>query len=145
MDRQLVSIGYEQRTLDDLIAELRGHDVTTVFDVRLTPLSRKPGMSKKRISEAAASVGITYVHAKALGNPRDNRDAYHRGEADAFKRYRAILAGPDGAGAVREIAGRLKDESVALLCLEADPSICHRTLVAAAVRKRRRGIVLLEL
>src|SRR5207253_1073746 len=93
---RLVSIGYEHRALDGLIDELRRHGVTTVFDVRLTPTSRKPGMSKKRISEAAAVAGIDYVHAKALGNPKDNRDGYHRGDADAIERYRAVLARPEG-------------------------------------------------
>ncbi|MDQ3504076.1 MAG: DUF488 domain-containing protein [Actinomycetota bacterium] len=48
-----------------------------LLDVRLNAISRKPGFSKKRLTAALAAVGIGYRHARALGNPRDNREPFH--------------------------------------------------------------------
>ncbi|HVU72118.1 MAG TPA: DUF488 domain-containing protein [Mycobacteriales bacterium] len=144
MTGALVTLGYEQRTLTELADALVDAGVEMVVDVRLTPMSRKPGMSKKRISEAVEAVGIEYVHAKALGNPKDNRDGFHRGEPAALARYRTVLDSVEASTALDDIADALKTKTVALLCLEADPQICHRTLVAEAVRKKRR-VRLLEL
>lgn len=48
----LVSIGYEGRTVGDLVAQLLEQDVQVLVDVHLTPLSRKPGLSKAKLAEA---------------------------------------------------------------------------------------------
>jgi uncharacterized protein (DUF488 family) len=66
-------------------------DVRVLVDVRLTPLSRKPGLSKTKLSEALAAVGIKYVHHRALGNRRDNRAGFRAGEPDSRARYREVL------------------------------------------------------
>lgn len=71
----LLSVGYEGRDVEELIAELTSSDVSVLIDVRLTPLSRKPGMSKRKLAARLETEGISYVHAKALGNPKDNRAA----------------------------------------------------------------------
>ena len=65
-----MSIGYEGKTVDDLVAQLLEQGVPVLVDVRLTPPSRKPGLSKTKLSEALAAVGIGYVHHRALGNPK---------------------------------------------------------------------------
>jgi hypothetical protein len=86
-----VTIGYQGRTVDDLIGALRGADVKVLVDVRLTPLSRKPGLSKNGLAARLRDAGIDYVHLPQLGNPRDNREAFRRGEVSAVARYRAVL------------------------------------------------------
>lgn len=67
MSAGLVSIGYEGRTALELIATLSQLGVSVLVDVRLTPLSRKPGLSKTKLGLAAAEAGIRYVHLPALG------------------------------------------------------------------------------
>ena len=62
---QLVSVGYEGREVDDLVSHLLRESVDVLVDVRLTPISRKPGLSKRRLTEALASVGVSYVHFRA--------------------------------------------------------------------------------
>src|SRR3954471_17458392 len=61
----LVSIGYEGKTVVDLVAQLLEQGVRVLVDVRLTPLSRKPGLSKSKLAEALVAVGIIYVHHRA--------------------------------------------------------------------------------
>ncbi|NKY89756.1 DUF488 domain-containing protein [Nocardia veterana] len=132
---RLFTVGYEGRRADELITILAQAGVATVVDVRLTPISRKPGLSKTKLSAALAEAGIRYVHLKELGNPRDNRDGFRVGDADARDRYAHVLASPEGADALRSVRTLMAHGPVALLCFEHDHTTCHRQMVADAVRK----------
>ncbi|MCO1660522.1 DUF488 domain-containing protein [Pseudonocardia sp. S2-4] len=70
----LLTVGYEGRSVDDVVAGLVAQEVSLLIDVRLTPLSRKRGLSKRGLTEHLAAAGIEYLHLRALGNPVDNRD-----------------------------------------------------------------------
>jgi transcriptional regulator with XRE-family HTH domain len=126
----LVSIGYEGRSLDQLLSELTVRGVSTVADVRLTPISRKKGLSKTRLREALESRGIKYLHLKALGNPKENRanfagDGLELGRAH----FRGLLQGDDSCTALGELADRARSEVVAVLCFEASHDRCHRSVI----------------
>ena len=58
----LCTVGYERRTVDELITTLTRAAVEVLVDVRLTPLSRKPGLSKNRIATRLYAAGIDYLH-----------------------------------------------------------------------------------
>ena len=129
----VMTIGYQNSTVDDLIAALRSADVKILVDVRLTPQSRKAGLSKKRLAAHLGDVGIAYVHLPQLGNPRDNRDAFRRGDKTAVARYRDVLITAEGQGALRELLRLSRQQRVALMCFERDATECHRSMVAAAL------------
>ena len=80
---RIYSIGYEGMTVESLVDRLAGAKVTTLVDVRLNPISRKPGFSRKRLTTALDDAGIEYVHEKDLGNPADNRDSFRDGDGQA--------------------------------------------------------------
>jgi uncharacterized protein (DUF488 family) len=124
-----VSIGYEGRDIDSLVADLRAQSVTVVADVRQNAVSRKPGFSKRRLREHLASAGIDYVHLAALGNPRDNRVAFRARDPAARERYRELLRRPEAQAALDDITRLAQVGVVALLCYEADADTCHRSLV----------------
>lgn len=132
---QLVSIGYEGRSVEELIDDLRRESVTVLVDVRLTPLSRKPGMSKRRLADALACAGIRYVHLSALGNPKTNRQPFRDGDPRSRSTYRAILEQGDGVTAMRAVQELLAHETVALLCFEREHDACHRHVVADELRR----------
>ena len=102
--RSLVSIGYEGKTIVDLLDSLVAQRVEVLVDVRLTPLSRKPGLSKTRLANALASVGIGYVHHRALGNPKDNRDGFRAGDPASIQRYHEVLSGEAAGAAIEHVA-----------------------------------------
>jgi uncharacterized protein (DUF488 family) len=88
----LLSIGYEGRDASTMADELASAGVTVLVDVRLTPLSRKRGFSKTALRELLATRGIAYVHLRALGNPKDNRDNFRVGEVgEGRRRFRQLL------------------------------------------------------
>ena len=74
----VISVGYQQRTLEELLELLQSYNVNVLVDVRLTPISRKRGFSKTALSNALSAVGIEYRHERELGNPKDNRDHFRK-------------------------------------------------------------------
>jgi uncharacterized protein (DUF488 family) len=127
------TIGYQHRTVDDLIATLRTAQVKVLVDVRLTPLSRRTGLSKNGLAARLNDAGIDYLHLPQLGNPRDNRDAFRRREEAAAARYRDGLRTPEGQAALDQLLRLARQHRVALMCFEADPATCHRSMVADAL------------
>lgn len=137
---RLVSIGYEGRTPDELVARLQSYDVSLLVDVRLNASSRKPGMSKVRLGTRLQEAGIEYRHTPELGNPRDNRSAFRAGRPEARQRYAEHLAQQDDA--LTRLAGEAQERVVALLCLEQRHDECHRSIVAEAVLSRAPALTL---
>ncbi|MBP2452013.1 MULTISPECIES: DUF488 family protein [Mycobacteriaceae] len=131
----LVSIGYEGKTASDLVAQLLEQDVRVLVDVRLTPLSRKPGLSKTKLSKALAAVGIGYIHHRALGNPKDNRAGFRAGEPESRARYREVLESAAASDALAHVCELLEDGAVALLCFEHNHAECHRDIVVRQLLK----------
>jgi uncharacterized protein (DUF488 family) len=142
----LFTIGYERLLPPELVAELEAAGVRRVLDVRFRPQSRRPGMSKTRLSELLAGHEIAYEHRKALGTPPDLRWLFHAGrtaEAAAAYREHVERTAPDALDA---LAAELDAQPpTALLCLEADPAGCHRRVVAEAVRERRPDVRVVDL
>lgn len=134
--------GYEGREVEDLIQYAHDTAATVVVDVRLTPISRRHGFSKRRLADALAEAGLAYVHLPALGNPRDNRPGFAEpaspaGKA-AHKRFRTeVLDTPEASEAVDKLTRLADTTHVVVLCFEADQSRCHRDLVISELRYRR--------
>ena len=138
----ILSVGYEGTSLDDLVARLQAAEVAVVIDVRRTPASRKPGFSRRRLSEALEAAGIEYVSERELGNPPDNRDAFRRWRL--IPRHLLDIAGP-GAEALDRVVARASAQRVALLCICADHALCHRRIVADGAVERDPTIEVLPL
>jgi uncharacterized protein (DUF488 family) len=129
-DATLLTVGYEGRTAAELVDILTEAEVDVLVDVRLTPLSRKPGLSKRRLADALVAAGVEYLHLPALGNPRENRDGFRRGEPGSRDSFRLLLQTPQAQQALDELRTRVADDRVALLCFERDADCCHRQLVS---------------
>ncbi|HZI89566.1 MAG TPA: DUF488 domain-containing protein, partial [Candidatus Polarisedimenticolia bacterium] len=88
--KTLYTIGYEGRTVPELIELLRDTGVDVVLDVRDKPISRRPGFSKRGLGEALTEGGIQYLHAGFAGNPKKLRDAA-RSLDDALAKFEKHL------------------------------------------------------
>ncbi|SCF15536.1 Protein of unknown function, DUF488 [Micromonospora echinospora] len=135
----IVGVGYEGKSIDDFVADLVSRRVARVVDVRMTPISRKPGFSKSALSRALAAGGIRYEHRRELGNPKENRPGFSGSEeqlAAARAVYVARLQQPDSLAALDALGQAARTELVALLCFEADEVRCHRQLVLHALTER---------
>jgi uncharacterized protein (DUF488 family) len=133
----LVTVGYEGRTAEQLVRAVAEDCVDILVDVRLTPSSRKPGLSKGKLSAALAQAGVEYLHLRALGNPRDNRAGYRTGDPASQRRYAEVLHDEAASDALEQLESLVNGARVALLCFERDSSACHRQAIADELRRRR--------
>lgn len=131
---KIYTVGYEGLDIDSFLSLLAENDIETVVDVREMPLSRKPGFSKKSLASVLNLSGREYVHMVNLGCPKLVRDRYR--EDGNWKRYtegfmKHLKAQDD---AIAELSALAATSNCALLCYEADPNFCHRSMVASAVK-----------
>lgn len=132
-------MGYEGRTVTELITQLHALGVSRLVDIRQTPLSRKPGLSKTALGQALRQAGIAYEHRRELGNPKDNRPGFATAGAareNARAHYAALLRRPEAERALDEVTAAGRQERVAVLCFEADEDRCHRQVVIQEVQRR---------
>lgn len=132
----LATIGYEGATVQSFLAALQAADVTLLVDVRAVASSRRPGFSKTRLADNVRGVGIDYLHLRALGTPADGRAAARAGRHDEMRAiFTQQLATDDAQAELEALADLVRTGNrVCLLCFEADPAHCHRTLVAQALQ-----------
>ncbi len=140
---RIYSVGYEGLTTEGLVELLTGARVTTVVDVRLNPISRKPGFSRRRLEATLADAGIEYVHEKDLGNPVDNRAPFKAGDTSVGRERMRQILDDRGSAAIGRVVERAARERVALLCVEREHERCHRAVIAEAAVERRPAIEIL--
>ena len=127
---ELLTVGYEGSDIETFISRLLSEGVEKIVDVRELPLSRKRGFSKNRLREAAAEVGIEYVHLKSLGDPKEGRLAARAGKYDLFRQVFNEHMKTDEAQEGLRLLGQIVDEHRAcLMCFERNHEGCHRHIV----------------
>ncbi|MDX6717301.1 MAG: hypothetical protein QOH30_3859 [Baekduia sp.] len=140
------TIGYERLLPPALVAELQAARVERLIDVRYRPQSRRAGMSKTRLGDLLAEHGIAYEHRRALGTPPDIRWFYKNNQvATGAAAYRTHIEA-EAAEALDELAAELPTgPRTALMCLEAEPADCHRTIVVEQLRTRLPDLRVIDL
>ncbi|WP_434582308.1 DUF488 family protein, N3 subclade [Carbonactinospora thermoautotrophica] len=124
-----------EKLTERFVEALCEQQVATVADVRLTPVSRKPGFSKTRLSQALAEAGIEYRHLRGLGNPKENRPPFWEGRVEEGRRaFRRLLATEPAASQLQELIELAGRQRVAVLCFEQDESRCHRQVILEEAR-----------
>lgn len=127
-------IGYEKATVAAVIAALTTAGIEVLADVRALPLSRRPGFSKTALAGAAQEAGMAYRHFKALGTPKEGREAARKGDYAGLARvYAGQLELPEALAAAADLRDLASRKRVALLCFCGDAEKCHRSLLHAAM------------
>jgi uncharacterized protein (DUF488 family) len=135
--RRVWTVGYEATGFGAFLAALREAGIRVVIDVRDLPLSRRAGFSKGTLRASLAEAGIDYLHLKDLGTPKEGRLAARRRDWGTFwSIVEARMATPEAEFALGQAAAVAAERPSALLCLEADPAVCHRVRVADALAER---------
>jgi uncharacterized protein (DUF488 family) len=130
------TIGHSDRSLDEFVALLAGNGVTLVADVRSVPRSRHaPQFAIEVLPASLAEHGIGYAHFKGLGGWRHARaDSPNTGWRNAsFRGYADYMQTPAFEAALGELIAAASERPTALMCAEAVPWRCHRSLIADAL------------
>jgi hypothetical protein len=135
----VLTIGHSTRSLEALIGLLQAHQAGCVVDVRTIPRSRhNPQFNKETLPAALRAAGIKYRHFPKLGGLRHARaDSPNMAWRNpSFRGFADYMQTPEFATAVEKLAKLAEKERLALMCAEAVPWRCHRSLIADALYVR---------
>jgi uncharacterized protein (DUF488 family) len=130
------TVGHSNRERDEFRQLLKAHGVTWVLDVRKMPRSRSnPQFNIETLPSALQTAGIGYTHLPGLGGLRRPRPDSRNGgwQNRSFQAYADYMLTPDFSGSLQEVLDRARAEVVVLMCAEAVPWRCHRSLIADAL------------
>jgi uncharacterized protein (DUF488 family) len=133
---ELYTIGYEDRQINDFIDRLQHFGIIFLIDVRENPVSRKKGFSKSKLKENLESRNITYLHLKELGSPKELREKLYKDNdyETFFNAYRDYLS-LHSETAVSLYKDTISHYKSCLMCMEREPSYCHRKIVAEKIKE----------
>ena len=136
--KKLFTIGYEQTPAKAVLDELQNAGVKLLVDVRAVAASRRPGFSKNQLAAGLDERGISYLHLRGLGTPKDGRDAARSCKLDVLhKIYARHLKTPQAREELDELSSLVKTYGpVCILCYERDHRQCHRQWIAEIIGER---------
>ena len=132
----LYTVGHSTRTTRELLELLRAHGVEQVVDVRTIPRSRhNPQFNRPALSRALHAGKLGYRHLKALGGLRHARaDSISLGWRNAsFRGYADYMQTEEFAAGKARLERIARGRPTAIMCAEALPWRCHRSLIADAL------------
>ncbi len=136
--KTLFTIGYEQTPAKSVLDELEAAGVKLLVDVRAVAASRRPGFSKSQLAAGLDARGISYLHLRGLGTPKEGREAARSGKFEALHRiYAAHLRTSQAREELDELSSLVrKSGPVCILCYERDHLHCHRQWIAEIIEDR---------
>jgi uncharacterized protein (DUF488 family) len=142
----LYTVGHSTRSTEEFIALLRRYGVRRIADVRTVPRSRRnPQFNRDVLSETLAAAGIGYEHLPLLGGFRKPRpDSPNAGWRNkSFRGFADYMQTQDFQTGLEELLAAARRQPTAIMCAEAVPWRCHRSLIADALVVR--GIAVQEI
>lgn len=135
----LYTVGHSTHSLDELVAMLRAHGVERLVDVRTIPRSRhNPQFNRETLSKSLHNRQLSYRHMKALGGLRHARpDSTNTAWRNAsFRGFADYMQTPPFAEALDKLIDLAQQKPTAIMCAEAVPWRCHRSLISDALTAR---------
>lgn len=132
----ILTIGHSIHPIDEFIQLLRRHGVERLVDIRTIPRSRRnPQFNREALAKSLEHEGIAYMHLKELGGLRHPRpDSMNTGWRNAgFRGYADYMQTPEFEEALQRLLQLCAEHRCALMCAEAVPWRCHRSLLADAL------------
>jgi uncharacterized protein (DUF488 family) len=142
----IFTIGHSTHPIDQFIELLQPNAVQQLIDIRTIPKSRhNPQFDSEALAKSLHAAHIRYIHMKDLGGLRHPRkDSINTGwRSDSFRGYADYMQTEEFAAALARAIDLAKERPTVLMCAEAVPWRCHRSLVSDALIAR--GIQVLEI
>jgi uncharacterized protein (DUF488 family) len=138
-DLTVFTIGHSTHPIDEFADILKSHGIEFVIDVRTIPKSRhNPQYNSDTLAAAMHGIAIGYEHLPGLGGLRHAKKdsvnmAWKNASFRGFADYMQTEAFEQSLNSLIEKAGR---QPTAIMCAEAVPWRCHRSLIADALLAR---------
>ncbi len=137
----LYTVGHSTRTLEEFLKLLKAGAIQQLVDVRTVPKSRYvPWFNQEKLALSLRKAGIRYFHLPALGGLRHaHKDSLNGGWHNAsFRGFADYMGTPEFEKGLKTLNSMLPNKKTAVMCAEAVPWRCHRSLIADA--ETARGI-----
>lgn len=138
------TIGHSTRPLENFIEILKGHEIALLVDVRTIPRSRhNPQFNKETLPKELKGARIGYRHMKGLGGLRRPRpDSPNMAWRNAsFRGFADYMLTEEFAKNLERLIALAKKRQIAIMCAEAAPFMCHRSLIADALQLKGLKVV----
>ena len=135
----ILTVGHSTRSIEEFIALLQAHGVKQLVDVRTIPRSRRvPQFNQHALAAKLKAAGIQYVHLKELGGLRHpSKNSINTGWRNAsFRGYADYMCGAEFTAALERLLELAQAKRAAIMCAEAVPWRCHRSLIGDALLTR---------
>jgi uncharacterized protein (DUF488 family) len=139
MSNEIFTIGHSTHTAQELIDIIKAFHITALIDVRTIPKSRyNPDFNKDVFPSALSEIGIKYFQFETLGGLRHpHKDSANQGWRNkSFRGYADYMQTQDFENALNELISLAVKETIVIMCAEAVPWRCHRSLIADALTIR---------
>lgn len=135
----IFTVGHSTRPIEEFLHLLKAHGVKRLVDVRTVPRSRhNPQFNRDELSRALHTARLHYTYLRGLGGFRPKRaNSINTGWRNAsFRGFADYMQTPEFEEHLQELIALAKEEPVAIMCAEAVPWRCHRSLIADALLAR---------
>ena len=135
----VLTVGHSKRTWKDFLGLLRAYGVKRVIDVRSIPRSRKnPQFNRDTLSKKLRAARIGYVHLRRLGGLRSpRRDSVNMGWRNtSFRGFADYMQSSEFVAGLDRLVNLAAQKPGAIICAEAVPWRCHRSLIANALKTK---------
>ena len=145
----IFTVGHSNRSIDDFLALLKSHNVKRLVDVRTIPKSRhNPQFNRDALAASLRAAHIAYTHLPKLGGLRRARpDSVNTGwNNSSFRGFADYMQTPEFSAALARLekparrGGLARTKQCAIMCAEAVPWRCHRSLIADALTVRGHAV-----
>ena len=139
MSEELSTIGHSTRPIDEFLGLLKSHGIKRLVDVRTVPRSRhNPQFDTHALARHLRAANLIYVHQPALGGLRKpKKDSPNAGWRNtSFRGYADYMQTETFRIALRTLMKGARNAPTAIMCAEAVPWRCHRSLIADALVSR---------
>ena len=145
----ILTVGHSNRSLEDFLALLKAHGVERVLDVRTVPRSRHnpqfnrlPAVAGDALPQTLRRARIAYTHLAKLGGLRRAKpDSVNTGwNNSSFRGFADYMQTPQFAAGLAHLEKLAQTKRCAIMCAEAVPWRCHRSLLADALTVRGHAV-----
>jgi uncharacterized protein (DUF488 family) len=140
----IYTIGHSMRELAEFVGILKAYNIGLLADVRSVPRSRfAPQFNEDNLERVLPESGIGYRHLEHLGGLRHTTKAFVNlgWHNTSFRGYADYMQTPEFAAGIDELLEIAEDKTVAIMCAEAVPWRCHRSLIGDALLVRGHEVI----
>jgi uncharacterized protein (DUF488 family) len=140
----IYTIGHSTRTLEEFMELLKAYSITFLVDVRTVPRSRhNPQFNKETLPASLKDIGVRYLHMPEIGGLRHpKRDSINIAwENPSFRGYADYMQTKEFTEAILKLIALARENCLAIMCAEALPWRCHRSLISDAMVARHTKVL----